>query len=109
MEGHAVSGTCIQETHCAPLTVHLCMHTYPVVFLEPLSVAGTAFAPPLCSVLRIKVKESLSKGKLGKKNKKRERGEERRGKWIRNRSRDEDGGSTVAAIRKSANAKRKIQ
>lgn len=43
------------------------MSAYPAVFLESLSAAGATFASSLWSVLRIEVKESLSKGKLGKK------------------------------------------
>lgn len=48
------------------LFLFFCVFAYPVVVLEVLSVAGAAFAPPLRGVLRIEVKEALSKGKLGK-------------------------------------------
>lgn len=41
--------------------------TYPVVFLELLSSVRAALIPPLWSILRIKVKEPLSEGKLGRK------------------------------------------
>lgn len=41
--------------------------TYPVVFLELLSFVRAALIPPLRSILRIKVKEPLSEGKLGRK------------------------------------------
>lgn len=49
------------ETHCYPDSVH----AYPFVFLELLSSVSAALIPSLWSILRIKVKEPLSKGKLG--------------------------------------------
>lgn len=49
---------------CAFLRVHPRVYAYPAVLLELLSAAGASFATPLWSVLRIEVKEPLSKGKL---------------------------------------------
>lgn len=49
---------------CAFLRVHPRVYAYPAVLLELLSAAGASFATPLRSVLRIEVKEPLSKGKL---------------------------------------------
>ena len=49
---------------CAFLRVRPRMYAYPAVLLELLSAAGASFATPLWSVLRIEVKEPLSKGKL---------------------------------------------
>lgn len=66
------------------------MHSYPFVFLELLSPTGTAFAPPLRSILRVEVKEPFSEGKLERKEKK-----YKTGKWIRGRNTD---GRVAAAI-----------
>lgn len=59
-----VHGTCSRRNMpCSPDDVH----TYPFVILELLSAVSAALIPPLWSVLRIKVKEPLSEGKLGRK------------------------------------------
>lgn len=81
MGSHAALCMWLPKTRCAFLSVHLCMYTYPVVFLEPLFGAGTAFGPPLWSVLRIKVKEPLSKGKLDKNEKKQKMDQGQRQRW----------------------------
>lgn len=61
---NGVHGTCSRRnTLCYPDSVH----TYPFVFLELLSSVSDVLIPPLWSVLRIKVKEPLSEGKLGRK------------------------------------------
>lgn len=83
---------------CAFLRVHPRMYAYPAVLLELLSAAGASFATPLRSVLRIEVKEPLSKGKLMG-------GGSQRGKWIR--SKKQRWGQTDAAIRKCVSDKYK--
>lgn len=69
--------------HTVCFLMHPCMKAYPPIFLEPLSTASAAFAPPLWSVLRIEVKEPLSEGKLGNKRRRRE---EKGSVWMANQN-----------------------
>lgn len=66
---HKITTTMLNSEPYCTLCFSYSMCTHPVVFLEPLCTVVTALVPPLWSVLRIKVKEPLSKGKLGFKKK----------------------------------------